>query len=65
MANKTPGEIVLEHFHAPDQTHASWWINTDEMTAALTPLLEKAWEEGAQFDPDPASRRNPYRTEEA
>jgi hypothetical protein len=27
--------VVLDHFHAPDDRHSSWWINTDEMVDAI------------------------------
>jgi len=26
-------------------------------------MIADAWDEGSQFDPDPASRTNPYREE--
>jgi len=31
-----------------------------EIEALMREALAKAWDEGAQFDPDPASRKNPY-----
>lgn len=30
---------VLEHFHGPDDRHASWWINTEEMARAVYPVI--------------------------
>jgi len=33
------GAVVLEHFHAPDELHSSWWINTGEMGAAIAALI--------------------------
>lgn len=28
-------EAILERFHGPDDKHATWWINTDEMADAV------------------------------
>lgn len=37
---------ALSAFHAPDDTHSSWWINTEEMArevlAAAAPVIESA-----------------------
>lgn len=33
------GAVVLKHFHGPDELHSSWWINTEEMGAAIAALI--------------------------
>ena len=62
-ATKIPVEERAKAFDAwlatdpRDNFHdfSRWMAAHDREVAAM------AWDEGAQFDPDPASRKNPYR----
>ena len=44
MSDETPVDValaqaVIDNFHAPDERHGSWWLNTDELRHAFVPIL--------------------------
>jgi hypothetical protein len=49
---------ILDHFHAPDDRHGSWWINPGEMARAVVPLIEAQVREQIAQDIEAARRRD-------